>query len=237
MGPKGWCCSFSVGGWAGHSVYMAIYEGTPGQNPWGHAPPSQRPHLGPLLCSLHSIRLMSACLLGANPNARSASRVPSKGARCRNAGDWGLPSPVPDSLCRQAATWVNRDPATHSGGRKGRALRAPGNIRRHSMPKPLGPRSPHQHPHFGLPLFTTHSHRHTFVGLLEANPNLGWPPRGPSQGALGHNAENWGPPSPSARLTLSSGRHLSPSGPHGSFRMGDSAETSEPPASFEGTPC
>ena len=82
----------------------------------------------------------------------------------------------------------------------------------------MGPCSPRQHPHFGLPILTPHRCQHASAGILGANPNLGRPTRGPSQGALHRNAGNWGPPSPSARLILSSGHHMSPSGPHSSFR-------------------
>ena len=97
----------------------------------------------------------------------------------------------------------------------------------------MGPCSPPQHTHFSLPLRMPHSCWHASASLLDSNPNFGWPRRGLFQEVLCCNARNWGPPSPSARLTLSSGHHTSPSGPHGSFRMGESVEPSEPLASLK----
>ena len=62
---------------------------------------------------------------------------------------------------------------------------------------------------------------------------LSWPPRGPSQGAWRLN-EDWGPPSPSARLTLPSRCHMGHYGHCRSFRAGEQAEPFEPLATFEG---
>ena len=48
----------------------------PCQNAWAHAPHPQCPHLGQPLRSPHSLWLVSACLLGPNPNPRSAPECP-----------------------------------------------------------------------------------------------------------------------------------------------------------------
>ena len=86
----------------------------------------------------------------------------------------------------------------------GRALRAPGELRSPPAPKYLGPcsRSPAPSPRPAPP-----PARHTASGsCLPASWGLiltqGRPPRGPSQGAWHRNAGDWGPPSPSAGLTL-----------------------------------
>ena len=102
--------------------------------------------------------------------------------------------------------------------------------------KPLGPCSPHQRPQLGMPLRSPHSPRLRPARLLGANPNTRSTPMGPSQGPWGHNAGDWGPPGPSARLTLPPGRHPGPSGHRQSFRVGEQEGPSKPPVTFQG-PC
>ena len=97
-------------------------------------------------------------------------------------------------------------------GRTGRVLRVPGNIRRPTCQNPWAHAPPPQHPHFGLPLHTPHSHQLASVGLLGVTLTIGQTPWGSSQGAWHHNDEDWGPPSPSARLTLSPSHHTGESG-------------------------
>lgn len=65
---------------------------------------------------------------------------------------------------------------------------------------------------------------------------VGRPLRGISQGAWRHNAGDWGPASPSARLTLPPDSHQGPLGPCHSFRTRERAGHSEHRATFKGTP-
>ena len=66
---------------------------------------------------------------------------------------------------------------------------------------------------------------------------LGRRPRGPSQEALCRNTSDWGLPSSSAGLTLAPRCHTGPSGRIPSFRVGERAGPSQPPATFKGAPC
>ena len=91
------------------------------QNPWFHAPPAQRPHFGPPLCSPHSHRLRPPGLLGANPNPRLAPRGPSHRAWHCKGGYWGPPSRSARLTCLQAATRVHQGPTAHSGWEKGQS--------------------------------------------------------------------------------------------------------------------
>ena len=81
-----------------------------------------------------------------------------------------------------------------------------------------------------------HSQRIGPASLLGANPNPISSPRGPSQGAWHHTAGDWGPPNPSAGLSLPPCRHPGREGRCLSFRAGERAQPSQPTADFEGTP-
>ena len=63
---------------------------------------------------------------------------------------------------------------------------------------------------------------------------LALPLRGPSQGAWRRNAGDWGPPSPCAGLNLPPRHHPGCNGRRWSFRAGEQAGPSDPPAIFEG---
>ena len=121
---------------------------------------------------------------GANPNPRSPplGALP-KGPGAAKLGYGDCQARVPDSPCHQATTWANRAPPLIQDGRKGRALRTPGNIRR-PRAKTLGPKLP-------VPIVLISSHHSacpTAIGsCLRASCGLtltlGRPQMFPSQGA------------------------------------------------------
>ena len=129
-------------------------------------------------------------------------RGSSHGSWCRNAWDWGPPSPSQDSLCQPAATWAARGTAGHSGWENGRALRAPRDLQRLPVPKCLGPHSSSlaPSPRPGPPL--PHSWRIIPAGLLVANTNPRTAPEGPLTRGLALQHTVLGTPNRSARLTL-----------------------------------
>ena len=85
----------------------------------------------------------------------------------------------------------------------------------------MGTRCPYPNPHLGPSLCFPHNHQLGLAGLLGLTLTLGQPPRGPSQGAWCCKAGDWGPPSPSARLTLWPGHNMHPSVRRRSIRVGN----------------
>ena len=84
-------------------------------------------------------------------------RGPIQGAWRPNAGDWEAPNPSTGLTLQPTATWAVGAPPVIQGGRTGRALRVPGELRRPRAPKHLGPRSispapsPPPHPPLATP--------------------------------------------------------------------------------------
>ena len=164
-------------------------------------------------------------------------RGPSQVAWRHNAGEWGHPIP---------SARLTLPPGNHRGlrgrhcsfsvGEGAGTSEQPSTFKCHCT-KTFGPT-------LSLSSALTsvcHTASHTAFGSrLKASwgltLTLGRPQSGPSQGTWSQNAGDWGPPSPSARLTVSPGHHMCPSGPRGSFSMGERAEASEAPATFEGDP-
>ena len=147
--------SFRAGEQAGPSEPPATFEGPPRQNDWAHDHARQRPHLGPPLCSPHSWRIGPARLLGANPKPRL---VPEYSFRRSLAPQRrGMETPESQHRSHPAAPLppgpLGLPPVIH-GGRPGRALQAPSDLRRPPMPKRLGPcsRSPAPSPRPTCPL-------------------------------------------------------------------------------------
>ena len=120
---------------------------------------------------------------------------------------------MPDSPCGQAATRAHWGAGTHSGWENGQSPPNPRRPSKAPRTKTLGPTLP-------LPSALTLDRPSTcrtamHLGLSSSwglSLTLGRPPRGPSKGTWCHKAGDWGPPSPSARLTLPIGCHTSPSG-------------------------
>lgn len=139
-GPKGRRHSFRSGEPAGPSEPQATFESPPCQNSWAHAPPPLCPHLGPPICLPHSHGLQPASLLGPNPNPRLAPKWPFPRGLAPQC--WGLRTPEPQCQTH-AATRSTPGPIGAlpliQGGRTGRALQAPSDLRRPPMPKPLVP--------------------------------------------------------------------------------------------------
>ena len=107
------------------------------QNPWVHAPPAQRPHLGPPLCSPHNHRLGPPGLLGANPNPRSAPKGPFPRGLALQSWVLGTAKPEHQTHRLQATTWVHQGPTTHSGREKGQSPPRPQGRLKALAQKPL----------------------------------------------------------------------------------------------------
>ena len=136
---------------------------------------------------------------------------------------------MPDSTCRQAATWANRRTTAHSGLEKGQGQASTRQYSKNSQAKTLGLTLP-------LPSVLISASHSTCPTALGSHLRASWgltltldrPQRGLSQGAWLRNAGDWGLPSPSARLTLSTSHHTGESGPRRSFRTGEMADTPSP---------
>ena len=187
------------------------------------------------LCSPHSWPIGPDSLLVGNNKASSAPEGPlSRGLAPphRELGTpepqcWTHPVPPPPPEPLGALRIIQ-------GRRTGRALRAPGDIRRSPEPKRLGPRPAPQRPHLGPPLHSLHIGRIRPAGLLGDNPNPRSTPEGPRPRGLAPQHGDWGPPSPSARLTVQPRRHPGRLVHRWSLRAGEPAGPSEPLATFEG---
>ena len=200
---------------------LLSHPGTPGQGPSEPQATFERPltkTLGPMLplaSTLTSARHSphrTASLLGLPASfeltltlgqpLRDPSQVP--GAATPGIGD--PRAPAPDSPCRSATTVAARGAAGHSGRENGQGPRAPGNLQRSPAPKRLGPRSRSSAPSPRPPLRSPHIRRIGPAINLGANPKPYVRPEGPSQEAWCRHTRAWGPPSTSARLTLSPAR-------------------------------
>ena len=130
---------------------------------------------------------------------------------------------MPDSPSLQAITQAMGCP-NHSGWENGQGPPCQGHRSKVPRDKSLGPMLP-------LPSALTSAHPSinctAISSFLPASwgltLTLGLPWRGPSQGGWHRYAGPWGPPSPSARLTLPKCRHPGPSERRGSFRVGEQA--------------
>ena len=191
-------------------MHLATFEGAPRQYPWTHAPPSQRPDLGSPFHLPHSLWLRSVGLLGANHNLSSSPEGPFPRGLARQC--WGLGTDKPQCQSHPVAKpphgRIRALPLIQDGS-KGRALRAPGNIRRPPVPKPLGPLSPSTCPHFGQPQHTPHSPGLLSMGLLGSNPNPRLAPEGPIPRALAPQRWDLGNAKPQCQT------HPVPRLPHG----------------------
>ena len=174
------------GGRRGRALQTLVkFEGPLHQNPWAHAPPSQRSHLGLLFLSL-SLRLGPAHLLGANPKLGRPRWTYTNGPVASTLGIGDPRFPGPDSHCHQAATRAHWAPPLIQVVRKGRALLAHGDLPRPPGDKALGPT---------LPLLSALTSAHPSIHCtairsflpaswgLTLTLTLGLPWRGPSQGA------------------------------------------------------
>ena len=121
-------------------------------------------------------------------------RGPSQGALRRHARDPGRPSPRAGLTLQPPATRAARSAAGHSGGRRGRVLQAPDDLRRPPQRQNLWAHGPARQ----LPPLARRNARYTARGLgLMASWGLsltqGGSPRGPSEGAWRPTARDWGP--------------------------------------------
>ena len=188
-GPSGWLHSFRAGEIAGPSEPMVNFQGPLCQNSWAHASPPQRPHLGLPLRWLHSPQLWPVGLLGANPNSRSAPKVPFPRGLVPQC--WGLRTPEHQCQTHPAAKPPPRSigaPPLIQAGESPGPSKYPATIK--------GP--PRQNTGAKLPLPSaltstrpSAAQKALALGLLAfwgLTLTLGWPPRGYSQGPWSHNA-------------------------------------------------
>ena len=138
-----------------------------------------------------------ALLLGATHNSRWAPKGPLR--RGLEPQCLGLGTPEPQRRTHRVTAPPPGPlgaPPVIQGGRTGRALQSPGDLRRQPAPKCLGPRSRSPTPSPRPPLCSPHSWQIGLNRLLGDNSNPRSAPEGISQGAWLPNARDWDPQAP-----------------------------------------
>ena len=188
---------FIQGGRTGNAHHAhGDFQRPPAPKRWGPRSglPARSP--GPVLHLAHSRRFGPASLLGANPDPRLAPERPlprGLAPQCQ-----GLGTPEPQRGTHPAAPPPPKPlgaPPVIQGGRKGRALRAAPDLRRHPHKQAWAIAQAPQRPHLSPTLREPHSRGSGLLASWRLTLTLGQPQRDPSQGAWRCNAGDWGPSS------------------------------------------